>query len=88
MSVNNYNNLIGRVERNVIRVANNNGRMLPGRTYHNTFIHPTATDANSLIVTNVNGDVLESNTVIHNFPYTVNSISLKDAGINVSDEPH
>lgn len=84
LSVFNYGNLVGRIERNVIRIANNNGRMLPGRTHHNTFIHPTATAANSLIVTNIKGDVPDNNVLVKSFPYTLNSVRLKDTGINIS----
>lgn len=84
LSIYNEGNLVGRAERKMIWVANNNGRMLPGRTQGNTFIHPTATDPASLIVNNVNGDVLENNTIIHSFPYTFNSVGIKGTGINIS----
>lgn len=84
LSVFNYNNLISRIERNMIRVANNNGQMLPAHTHHNTFISPTATDPNSLIVTNVKGDAVDNNSIVANFPYTLNSISTKGASVNIS----
>ena len=79
----NYNNLIGRVERNMIRIANNNGKMLPGRTHHNTFIHPTATTANSLIVTYAK-DQLDNNSIVSSFPYKLNAIASQGAGMAIT----
>jgi hypothetical protein len=79
----NYNNLIGRIERSMIRVANNNGKMLPGRTHHNTFIHPSATNANSLIVTYAK-DVLDNNSIVSSFPYKLNAITTQGAGMAIS----
>jgi hypothetical protein len=77
LRVYNYNNLISRYERNAVRIANNNGRMLPGRTHHNTFIHPTATTPNSQVVTYAK-DAIDNNTIISSFPIKVASIGTQE----------
>jgi hypothetical protein len=78
LSVNNFGNLISRVERAAIKVANNSGTMIPGHTYYNTFIHPTIKEANTLVVAQAR-DAVDNNRVIASFPFRVNSISTKEA---------
>ncbi|HEY0058984.1 MAG TPA: T9SS type A sorting domain-containing protein [Flavisolibacter sp.] len=79
MSVHNIGNLISRVRRSYIRIADNTNRMLPGRTADNIFIHPTETNSDRLIVDNANG-VKENNVIVNSFPFKFVNISLAARG--------
>ncbi|HUP13815.1 MAG TPA: hypothetical protein VM187_16455, partial [Niastella sp.] len=76
LSVNNFDNLISRVERKHIKVANNSGTMIAGHTYYNTFIDPISEFANDLINANA-GDALDHNRVVASFPFHVNEVTTK-----------
>lgn len=76
LGVTNFGNLISRVERKDIKVANNSGNMLPGHTYSNTFIDPTETNADELITANAS-DAVDNNQVIASFPFHVNELGTK-----------
>jgi poly(3-hydroxybutyrate) depolymerase len=76
LSVTNNGNLISRVERKHIKIANNTGTMIPGRTYNNTFIDPVERADKDLVSAGA-GDLVDNNEVIAQFPFQVNKIGTK-----------
>ncbi len=74
LSAHNTGNLISRASSKFLKIADNTNAMLPGSNTGNYFIHPTATNANSLITDNANG-VNSNNTIIQQFLFKVNSVS-------------
>lgn len=83
LSVTNVGNLISRVERMHIKVANNNGDMIPGRTYNNTFIDSAERSAADLVNAGA-GDAVDNNEVVEQFPFHVNKISTKKENAFIS----
>lgn len=83
LSVDNFGNLISRVERKGIRIANNSRTMIPGHTYYNTFIDPEEKNAANLINANA-ADVIDHNEVLPFFPIQVNEISTKKGALAIS----
>ena len=83
LSIFNIGNLLSRINRTYIRVANNNRLMLPGANSDNYFVHPTETIASRLIVDNANGSNI-NNSVVNNFSFKLNSITTTGKGAAIS----
>ncbi len=78
LRVTNTGNLISHVERMHIKVANNNGDMMAGRTYNN-FLIDSAGRASGSMITSGAGDMLNDNEVIARFPFYVAAVRIKES---------
>jgi len=82
-SVFNNGNLMSRISRDYIRVANNTKTMLPGTNNDNFFVHPTETIATNLISDNARG-TSTNNKMVKSYPFKVEKIAFSSTGAAIT----